>query len=416
MKKQHIPHLCIIGAGASGLVAGIYALRHGKTKLKVCIFEQNSKVGKKILASGNGRCNVSNENINISRYHGQNPKFASYALKSFSTKDCVDFFASIGLRLTKKTNGKYFPSSMQASSISDALLREFLDLGGELKLDTKIEDIVKNEELFTLKTKDKNYSCEAVLLANGSCSMAKLGSSSSGYAFAQQFGHKLNTLYPSLVQLVCKQKAQKASGVKFEGRLKLLIDGNVEQEIYGDVLLTSYGISGSAVLDISQKASKALAQNKKVQVSIDTFSEYELSTLKNMLEKTCKNLPNKNILLLLNGFINKKLASYMLDLCKISPEKLASSINKKELNTLSFTLKNLKFSIEDTKGFENAEVAGGGVDTSLIDEKTLSSKLVDGLFFSGEVLDITGDCGGFNLHWAWASGHLAGKSLASYVI
>lgn len=409
MKKNDFKKIAIIGGGASGLVAGIFALKEG---LHVSLFEKNSKLARKILATGNGRCNVTNENIEISRYHGQDREFAKSTLKQFSTLTCKEFFESLGVKLTKKQNGKYFPLSQQATTISEALIYEFKRLGGSIFLDSFVDKITKEGDFFSLHVNNQTKTFNKVLVATGSEAMSKLGSSKSGYGFAKSFGHEITPTFPSLVQLVCKEDNSQVSGVKFEGEASLHVNKNVKISTIGDILLTKYGISGSAILDISREVGFGLLEGKSVEVFVDCVNGFSKQNLSNMLSDFSKKVPHKPLVLLLNGFINKKLALLILERCKISPNKLAKDLTKKDINSILFTLKNLKFTITNTKGFEFAEVVAGGIRTEKIDSKTLESKLVKGLYFSGEVIDIDGDCGGFNLHWAWASGYICGKEMA----
>ncbi len=399
--------VAIVGGGASGLVAGIVSARNGA---KVSIYEKNNKLGKKILASGNGRCNVTNKNINISRYHGQNVEFAKDILNGFGFKECKDFFSSLGIELVSEGN-KCYPASLQSSSIVEVLEYEFKSLGGEIFLNTSIDKIEKIEKsnCFCLHFKGEKHRADRVLLACGSLAMSKLGGSDDGYRFAKSFGHSITALLPSLVQLVCKEDASLASGVKIKARVELEVDGEVLQSIKKDLLFTKYGISGSSVIDISQKTAVSLHEKKDVKVYIDCLPELSKEKVVKILSDFAKKSPKKSILLILNGLINKKLALLVLKRSRVDGANFM--LNKKQINTIVYNLKKLIFTPVETKGFDSAEVVSGGVDTDKVCPKTLASKLVDGLYFSGELLDIVGDCGGFNLHWAWASGKRCGQEM-----
>lgn len=398
-------HIGIIGGGASGLVAAITALREGAN---VTIYEKNAKLGRKILATGNGRCNVTNEDINISRYHGQNANFAKTILDSFNALTCREFFESIGVELTKKNNGRYYPSSLQSQSIVEALEYEFKSLGGVLHLNRSIKSITKKEDKFYL---NDTICVDVLLIATGSEAMNKLGSTNDGYEFAKYFNHTITPTFPSLVQLLCKEDNFGASGVKLEGIATLIVDKQEIMSAYGDILLTKYGLSGSAILDISRYASLGVLEGKNVQVHVDCMNKFSKEKLSNLINNFSKKNPLKPLDLLLCGIINKKLAQLILMRCKIPPQKRSSQINKRDINSITYNLKKLPFTIMGTKGFESAEVVAGGVHVKDIDPKTLESKLIKNLYFSGEVLDIDGDCGGFNLHWAWASGYICGLKM-----
>ncbi len=398
--------IAIIGGGASGLIAGIVALRGGA---RVSIYEKNAKLGKKILATGNGRCNITNKNINIKNFHGTNQEFAKHALKEFDLAKCKKFFEEIGLYFTSEEN-KFFPSSLQASSVVEALEFEFKSLGGVVRLNSNIIKIEKKDKFYFNDEKD-SYTADKVLLATGSCAMLGDKNVHDCYSLAKNLNHKITPLYPSLVQLVCKENAVIASGVKFKALISLYINKKQISQVKKDVLITKYGISGSGVLDISREVSMALNKNKDIKVHIDSIPNMSKEKIEKLLHQILKINQNKPICMCLNGFINKKLALYILKICGISGDLKAKNINNKHIKAIIYTIKNLTFIPKDTKGFGSAEVVSGGVDTTQIEHKTMQSKLIKNLYFSGELIDIDGDCGGYNLHWAWASGYVSGKSM-----
>ncbi len=396
--------ISIIGAGASGLVAAITASKSGA---KVQVFEKNNKIGKKILATGNGRCNVTNLRIKTTNYHGANPSFVNPALNRLNTSTCRAFFEEIGVDLVEGQKGRLYPRSLQSSSIVELLAYECRRLGVEFFLDTKVEKITKNSKKFTLHVEGKTVQTDKVLVATGGLAMPTLGSCDSGYEFAKSFGHSIVPTHASLVQLVCEEDLKQISGVKVDGAIEVYEDGQNITNARGDILFTNYGISGSAVLDISRKVSHSLLYNRALHVKIDLFPSHTKEQLKNTLKKRLKFSHEKSVALWLDGFINSKLAKFIQMSLQV---KLAKNLNNKELTKLVYALKNITLHIEDTKGFKTAEVTAGGVNTDEINAQTMESKLVKGLFFSGEVVDVDGDCGGYNLHWAWASGMCAGLS------
>ena len=397
--------IAIIGAGASGLVAAIVVARKGA---KVCVYEKNKKIGKKILATGNGRCNVSNQSIKLSNYHGLNPSFVNPSLNRFSTSTCKAFFSEIGVELVEGQKGRLYPRSLQSSSVVELLVYECKRLGVEFFLEHEVSHIEKALEGFCLHVEGKSLHVKRVLVATGGLAMPSLGSCDSGYEFAKSFGHTVAETYPTLVQLVCKEDLKSISGVKLEGHIEVYEDGQSKAQASGDILFTNYGISGSAVLDVSRVASHALFYKRVLHVKIDLLPEYSKEQLKNLLKKRLKYSNGKSAALWLDGFINPKLAQFI---AKSLHVKSADELNSKELSKLTHALKNLTLHVSDTRGFKTAEVTAGGVRTDEINSQTMESKLQSGLFFSGEVVDIDADCGGYNLHWAWASGMSAGKSL-----
>jgi predicted Rossmann fold flavoprotein len=398
--------IAIIGAGASGLVAAIVAARRGA---KVHVYEKNNKIGKKILATGNGRCNVTNQHIELSNYHGTNSSFVNPSLNHFNASTCKAFFAELGVELVEGQRGRLYPRSLQSSSIVELLVYECKRLHVEFFLETKVESISKNSKGFSLHVEDKSLHVDKVLVATGGLAMPTLGSCDSGYEFAKSFGHSIVPTHASLVQLVCKEDLKSISGVKVEGNIEVYEDGQNKTHASGDILFTNYGISGSAVLDVSRVVSHSLLYKRSLHVKIDLLPEYSKEQLKNLLKKRQKHSNGKSVALWLDGFINSKLARFIEKSLHV---KNADELNNKELTKLVYALKNLTLHVNDTKGFKTAEVTAGGVSTQEINSQTMESKLQRGLFFSGEVVDIDADCGGYNLHWAWASGMSAGKAIS----
>ncbi len=403
--------IAIVGAGAAGIMAAIIAKRENQN-LSIDLFDINSAIGKKILASGNGRCNISNSNPRIENYIGENPNFVSYALKSFTFKDFEKFCKSIGLLLDIKDTNKVYPLSNEAKSVVNLLEAELNRLNVNLILDTKVID-VKKEDKFIVYCENKEYQdYDKVLISSGLKAAPQLKATEDGIKIAQNFGHSYNITYPSLVGLHTDfEYNSKLQGVKKEANISLYIDGKKECEIFGDLLFTKYGLSGFAILDISQYAVSALSFYQDVQVSINLFPKLSRNELLSMLESLFKTLPNQSALTLLTGMISRKLAPVILDVCKIDKTSKAGDINSKAIRSIVNTLSNWRFKIVDTQGFKHAEASGGGIRTDEVDGKTYESKLCKDLYFAGEVLDIVGNRGGYNLHFAWASGYLVGRNL-----
>ena len=396
MKKN----IAIIGAGASGLVAAIHAAKAGAI---VTVYEKSAKIGKKIHASGNGRCNITNEDISLENYHGKHPHFAKETIKF----DAVKFFNALGLELRLGNGTRLYPLSHQASCVVDFLGFACKKYGVTFIKECEIESIKKENEHFILHYHDRSSLADAILIATGSFAMPNLGSSQSGYAFAKSFGHEVEEPFAALVQLTSDDTVfTKASGVKVEAEMEIFVDNQPKMGIKGDLLFTSYGLSGSAILDLSRIASRATMRKQDVFIMIDVLPDFSPQALKALLQKQ---LPLKLPLYLwLNGIIPKKLIEPIMIVAKLDATK---PLNNKTINTLAYTLKNLKIRIVGTRGAKGAEIMAGGISTQEINPKTMESKHIKGLFFAGEVLDIDGDCGGFNLHWAWASGALAGKMM-----
>ncbi len=400
--------MIVVGAGAAGLIASITAARAGQ---KVTLLEQNNKIGKKILVSGNGKCNIDNKHISLTRFHGQNPEFIETVLEGYDFNAVEKFFTSIGLELIEGKEGKMFPLSLQASSVVELLEYEAKKTGVQILCDCAVTSIIKEGDIFTLETSYGSKKCEKLLLASGSPAAPQLGGSNSGYAFATRMGHSLIPRHPSLVQLCSDEAWVKAcTGVKVAGVAQLYANGEYITEKKGDLLFTNYGISGLAILDLSREVSTRLADYDFCELNLDLMPEFSKEKLINLLLNRIDNTSEKPIELWLHGILNKKLIPVILtqSKCKVKMEK---ELNRKEIGKLVYAIKNLKLSINDTKGFKGAEVATGGVNTTEVNPQNMESKLVPNLFFAGEILDVDGDRGGFNFHFAWVSGLRVGNNV-----
>ncbi len=389
--------IAIIGGGASGLLCAIFC---AKEKFHVDIFEQNDKCGKKILVSGNGRCNITNKNLTSSDFFSDNPLFTKFALEKFGFSKFEKFCHSIGLLLDVKDDGRAYPLSNEAKSVISLLLNSAKNLGVTIHTDSKITDIKKLV---------KEY--DSVVIATGSEAASHLGGNRDGLDFAQEFGHNIIPTYPSLVQLHLTSKiAHKMSGAKINGDVTLLINNKTDSSCSGDILFTNYGVSGFGILDISQRASTALMEYAKVDISINllpSLNAQQISTHINKLASQTK----LSILDILTGLIPFKMAQGVLDDLKLSPSLSGNDIGMKLSKKIANTLINWRFEVSDTHGFRHCEVSGGGVDTSEVDPKTMQSLKQKNLYFCGEVLDVVGKRGGYNFAWAWASGYLVAQNI-----
>ncbi|MCO4845031.1 MAG: NAD(P)/FAD-dependent oxidoreductase [Sulfurovum sp.] len=400
--------MIVVGAGAAGLIAAITSARAGQ---KIIVLEQNTKIGKKILVSGNGKCNIDNKYITTNRFHGQNPDFIKKVLEGYGVEIVENFFTSIGLELIEGKEGKMFPMSLQASSVVELLEYEAKRSGVEIICDGAVTSISKEADTFTVETSQGTKRCKKLLLASGSPAAPQLGGSNSGYAFATKMGHSLIPRHPSLVQLCSEEPWVKAcAGVKVAGVAQLYANGEYITEKKGDLLFTNYGISGLAILDLSREVSTRLANFDYCELNMDLMPELSKEKLTNLLLSRIQEESEKPIVIWLQGVLNKKLISIILEQSKCKA-KQENDLNRKEIGKLVYAIKNLKLSINDTKGFKGAEVATGGINTTEVNPQTMESERVSNLYFAGEILDVDGDRGGFNFHFAWVSGLRAGNSL-----
>jgi predicted Rossmann fold flavoprotein len=401
--------IAIIGGGASGLMAALFAARSGAN---VTIYEHNNSVGKKILASGNGRCNIINTTATHEDYAGNDPQFVTYALKQLSFGYFEKFCHSIGLILDIKDDGRCYPLSNEAKSVLIALKSAVSEAGVKIITDSKVTAITKTDSHFNVQTEYNKQRYNNVLIATGSEAAPQLGASADGYTFARSFGHEILPTYPSLVQLHLNSKSHhKMAGVKTVAEVTLVIDGKSNTKVTGDILFAAYGISGLAILDVSQRASYALLNKQRVSIFLNLLPRYDRGEVVSLIEKLFASVPKQTMHTALCGLIPAKIVTYLLEDAALALSTPVSSLTPKEIKKLAHLIGEWKFDVTDTHGFKHAEVSGGGVSTSQVNNKTMESKLIEGLYFSGEVLDIVGRRGGYNFNFAWASGMIAGKEM-----
>jgi len=407
------PHkIFVVGGGASGMMAALAARYKGAD---VTILERNSRVGKKILATGNGRCNYTNVNLNVKCYHGKNPDFIYGALSTFDVSKTIGFFEKLGIAPRVEEQGKVFPMSGQASSVLDVLLYELKQTCVNIICNAFVKEIRKTSKGFWLELEDgRTFEADNVILACGGKAMPSSGSDGNGYNLARKLGHKIVDVFPALVQLKLEGNFFKQiDGVKFVGTAEVLSNNKTLAKDRGDILFADYGVSGPPILQISRKAGELIKGKKEAVLKISIIDDMTQKELDRFLEKRFKNMPEKSLDFSLVGFINKRLIPVILKQSglkniKMPVRKLSAEDRRKIANILT----DWRFKIRGTKSWPSAQVTAGGVDTDQIDPFTMESALVKGLYFCGEILDIDGACGGFNLQWAWSSGFVAGENAA----
>ncbi|MEA2105063.1 MAG: NAD(P)/FAD-dependent oxidoreductase [Candidatus Cloacimonadota bacterium] len=399
--------LVIIGGGAAGLIAAISAARNGA---KTVILERMKRVGKKILASGNGKCNFANFNLQSSNFHGQNPHFVKSVFRQFGLNDTLQFFETLGLSWKKEKDGSLFPITEKSSSILNILRYEIRRLKITEKCDWEVKSIRKDKTIFTIESnKNEIFRTEKVILATGGMTASYLGSNGSGFDLAKKLGHTIGQPFPALVQIRLKSPFLKhLAGMNFDGKLQLLSQKKILQEEQGEILFTKYGISGLPALKISRKIGESNNLHK-IQLSTDFFPNISLDEIKKLLTHRFELLSYKKVGESFEGFLNKKLAFPILKDAGVDFNKTSKNISCKEIDKIAKILKGWRFKITGTNSWRDAQVTAGGISTKEVNKETLESKIISGLFFAGEILDIDGDTGGFNLQWAWSSGFVAGK-------
>ena len=397
-------NILIIGAGPAGLTAAIVAARNGK---KVTIIERNSKCGKKLLLTGNGKCNFWNKEQNITHYHSSSPLIKNFITEKVQNS-VLSFFDSLGI-IYKEKNNYYYPFTNQALTIYNALLLECQKLGIKIINDITVEKIIK-EDCFIINPEKENIKAKTIIIAAGSKAMSKTGSDGLGYTLAKSLGHTIIKPLPSLVQLKGEESYFKNwSGIRSHVLASLYIDNKLIKKEEGEVQLTNYGLSGICIFNLSSLAAKALDKNKKVEISLNFMSFTQ--NYKDFLKDLNKKSSNKTINELLEGFLNYKLIDIILKKANIKRNLKLNTLSEIELNKLIETLTNFKIKITSTNTLEHAQVCSGGIPLEEINNETLESLKVKNLYFVGEIIDIDGDCGGYNLGWAWMSGIVAGKNV-----
>lgn len=406
--------IAIIGGGAAGMTAAIVAARTAKGNCEIILIEHTDRLGKKILATGNGKCNLTNRNIRQEFYRGNNPEFAMEALEHFGFEDTVRFFNDMGLMLREK-NGYFYPYSEQAAVVNDVLRLEVDRLSIKVLYELSVERISCAKNKFNLyMAGGKKLECDKLIIATGSKASPKTGSDGSGYALAKGLGHKVIKPLPALVQLVCRESFFKSiSGVRADAKVTVDIGGSVISE-RGELQLTDYGISGIPVFQISRYVVGALDRKMDFTTYIDFLPDIVHKELMYFFKRQAKQ-GQKSVEEVLNGLLNKKLSVLIAKECRLSPGAEFARIKDKEFYILIDKIKNFKVEVTGSKSFDMAQVCQGGVDTNELNAKTMESKLCKGLYFAGEIIDIDGACGGYNLQWAWTSGYLAGKNAAERV-
>ncbi len=400
MKQQVI----IVGAGASGLAAAIQAARQGAS---VTILEHTAKPGKKLLSTGNGKCNLTNLMTPDGAYRGGQQEFIKKVLDHVTVEQTLEFFQDLGLVLTDR-NGYVYPNSGQAASVLEALLFELDHLGVSIVTDCNVEEIRKDLSLITSKGKKK---ADAVILAAGSMAAPKTGSDGSGYQLARALGHRIVKPLPALVQLKCREKWYKlAAGVRTEASVTLKIDGKTAAADRGELQFTDYGISGIPVFQISRFAARGINTGRQVTAELDLLPSMDFNSTRQFLSERAKRFSYRPAVEFLNGVLNHKLARILLKEAGISEKGFVKDITNIQIKKLTSALKGLETEILSANSFDQAQVCSGGIDTRDVDSNTMESKLVNGLYLAGEILDVDGICGGYNLQWAWSCGILAGTN------
>ena len=387
------------------MTAALTAVRLGH---EVTLYERQARVGRKLMATGNGRCNLTNTGAGPSNYHGEAPDFVRPALEAFPSEAALDFFRGLGLLAREEWGGRVYPLSNSANSVVD-VLRQALDAAGvELIAGDRVRELRRAGSGYSVTTEsgDKR-SFDAVVVACGGLAGEKLGGGRDGYELLKALGHTRTALRPALVQITTEPMYPRSlKGIKADCALRVLSRGRLLASSCGELLFTETGVSGPAAFDVSRAVSEA--GDAKMELEIDFLRDYTSAEVLAHLQNRVKTAPELPASELLTGSVHNRLGRMLIKYADIEAAAPLSALTERELRTVAGACKRFKLPVRGTEGFANAQVTAGGIRTSEFDPRTLESRLCPRLFACGEVLDIDGDCGGYNLQWAWSSGVLAG--------
>lgn len=397
----------VIGGGASGLTTAYFASEYSK----VTVFEKQKKIGRKILVTGNGRCNISNRNIDVSRYHGHNPEFIQQVFSKFGPDETADFFNSIGIPFIEEDDGKLFPASLQASLLPKVFEYELVKRGVDIRVHRKIEKIVPENGRFRLVTAGMEEEIfDSVILACGSSAFPSVGASRSGYELAASLGHKVYEPFPVILPLNIPLKPlHTLQGIKWDCGVKVCYKDKCSASSSGELLFTAFGISGPASLNVSRSVNELVLRGMVPDISLDFFPELDPAALEKLL-KTVFSDNNKKLSFALLGILKERMPEVILSVSGIDHEKRCGSLANGDIKKILSVLKDFRITPGKPRPFDEAVAAAGGVPVGEIDPSTMESKIVRNLFITGELLDIDGDSGGFNLQFAWSTGAIAGMA------
>lgn len=392
----------VIGGGASGMMAALTAAEDPNNK--VTLLERQNRVGRKLLATGNGRCNLSNIHADISHYHGNDPAFVRKAFEAFSVEDTLSYFRTLGLLTVTEPSGKVYPFSDQANSVVDVLRFALEQRGVDVCCGCEVLSIGKKARGYQAKTTDESFFGDKLILACGGSAGSKLGGTDWGYRLLASMGHSTTPLRPSLVQIKTDTSITKSlKGVRADAGITLKQNGQIVAVNQGEVQFTDFGISGPAIFEISRQA------EKDDLILLDLMQPLAEECLFETLTEKRNCFPDLVGEELLTGLLHNRLGKIVLKVSGINLPELTKEYTDSDLTRIARTIKFFPMTVTGVMGLEQAQVTAGGVSTSEFRSDTLESRINPGLFATGEVLDIDGDCGGYNLQWAWSSGRLAGK-------
>jgi len=398
--------VAIIGAGPAGIMAAISASENGK---RVLLIEKNDQIGRKILATGNGRCNLTNRNIKVERFHGATPSFVSSVIAQFDQNKTIKFFEDLGLMLKEEDRGRIFPRTNQASSVVEILEYKLKENNVEILLNATVKKISKDTNWNLLLEDGRNILSDRLIIATGGKAAHYLGSSGDGLFWARNMGHTVSSIYAALVPVETQEAWTKdVSGVKVEAKVWTTSNGEMISDKYGDLLFTHFGLSGPVVMSQSRFIAP-LVEQKEVKIHIDLFNDISEEVLAKNILRNFEMNGKKAVKNCLVGLIPQRLISIILMISGVDGERKAAEVSREGRMTIAKTLKDLTLTVKSLRPLKEAQVTAGGIVCDEINSGTLESLILPGLYFAGEIIDVDADSGGFNLQWAWSSGYVAGK-------
>ncbi len=407
-----VKEVVIIGGGASGLVAAIVAARRGA---KVCLLERLSRVGKKILVTGNGRCNITNTQLKANCYHTSSEVYPIMGpIERFGYEETKTFFEELGIAFLVEGQ-KVYPCSEQATSVLDVLRMEAERLQVEILTDVKVTDLFyKKDGWQIVGEQGQTYASKKVIVATGGMANASLGCDGTGYNLLKRLGHQITPTFPILVHMLSSSPYCKMMmGTKVKADVKIEVEGKVMREDYGEVLFTEDGLSGPPIFQLSRIASRAKLEKQSAKVVIDLFKDISYDEMVSLLYERIARHPERSIEELFIGLLHKRIIVPVLKAATIVQiGRPCENLEYDEIARIATTLKGFTFPVEGTRGYKYAQVTAGGVKIEEVDLSTMGSLKAKDLYITGEVLDVDGDCGGYNLQWAWSTGFIAGESVS----
>lgn len=395
----------VIGAGVAGLAFASFA-----EGLDVTVIDSNEEAGRKLLATGNGRCNFTNLNYSKDFYQGENPDFPAYALDYFRNSDLIEYFKKLGIDSKSLPSGRTYPATMSARSVRDILYLSAKDKA-KFIFNEKITGVDLEKKLIE---SDKNkYKYDILVLASGGITLKNSGSDGSVFEIIKD-KQKITDLTYGITNYKTREKlSKKAKGTRVTAKASLYLGDKLIKESTDDVIFQSYGLTGTAILDLSNEISISLKKNQKPMISLDLFPAYSRKDLRKRIEDLAQTFPKRTIGEILLGLINDRLIEDIVKKARIPIDMVGKDLSDKDMDMLIKILKGMRFTVKDIHDKTNAQVTIGGVDTKFVDDRTMRSKIYQDLYFCGEILDVSGSCGGYNIQWAFSSAKLACDKIRS---